>query len=186
LLVDQDHALTATFANLEHTLTITATGQGTVEPSQGTYTFPFGQVVTLTVSPDLGWAFTGWSGPSSDDLVDNGAGGWELTMDRDKEIAAVFDPALYSLTLTYEGKGTVTDSPGGPYLYGQTATLLAQPAAGWRFQGWTGPDAVSVVAQGDGTFELIMDRDRSVTAVFVTYRVVLPVIVRRHSALGSH
>jgi len=65
--IDESKTVTATFAADTglYTLTVGTIGSGTVtkEPDQPTY--PCGQVVTLTATPDHGWFFGGWSGDLS-------------------------------------------------------------------------------------------------------------------------
>lgn len=63
-----DQTVTAYFvqAGAEYTLTIIASGQGTVtlDPASGLYSA--GTTVTLTTSPDAGWAFVRWIGDVAD------------------------------------------------------------------------------------------------------------------------
>jgi hypothetical protein len=61
-------------------------------------------------------------------------------------------------------------SGAGTYNYGQTATVSATPAAGSRFVGWSGPNALEC-----GTGSVLMNADKSCTANFAlnTYTLTL-------------
>lgn len=65
ITMDGNKDVTATFNEDQYTLTVNVAGQGSVnrEPDRETYTY--GEVVTLTATPDPGWSFAGWSGDLS-------------------------------------------------------------------------------------------------------------------------
>ncbi len=77
--------VTATFAQDQYTLAVSAVGSGTVtqEPDQATYVY--GQAVTLTAVAAPGWTFEGWSGE-----VLTATNPLTVTMDRDKAFTATF------------------------------------------------------------------------------------------------
>jgi len=69
-----------------HDLTISVNGQGTTNPSAGTYEYDSGTEITITASPASGWKFDHWSGDASDTsptIV--------ITMDCDKDVTAYFE-----------------------------------------------------------------------------------------------
>lgn len=178
LVMDGDKTVWAAFTPIQYTLTVLQTiGNGTIAPDVGQHEYDYGRVVTLTVTADPGWRFDGWSGRNKEEPVDNGDGTWSLAMDGDKELQARFREGQYYLTVDYVGRGSVSFSPG-PYSYLQTATLQPAPALGWEFGGWTGPDAAGLVDNLDGTWSLAMNDDKSVTAMFVSHRLFLPLIAR--------
>ena len=86
LLMDSNKALTATFAPIQRTLTINSVG-GTIttnpNPVNGTY--DNGTVVTITVTPNIGFMFDGWSGDAT-----GNANPLMITMDGDKVITAEY------------------------------------------------------------------------------------------------
>jgi hypothetical protein len=96
-------------------------------------------------------------------------------MDGDKAITATFTQDEYNVTVTIVGNGSVDNSPGNPYTYGQTATLEPVAAAGWTFTGWSGADVGDLSDNGDGTWDLIMDGDKAITAIF-GHNIYLPII----------
>jgi hypothetical protein len=115
-------------------------------------------------------------GPDAGDLVDNGDGTWSLTMDGDKELAARFATGEYTVQVTIVGEGNVSQTPGGPYLYLEVATLRPTPTQGWRFVGWSGPNAGDLSYDGDGSWSVRMDEDKEVTATFAKNQILLPLI----------
>lgn len=65
----------------------------------------------------------------------------------------------YTLTTNTIGQGTV--SGGGTYTDGNSATVTATPASGWKFDGWSG--AISGSTNPD---VVIMNANKNVTATF--------------------
>lgn len=111
VLMDADKSVTATFipeANKDqYTLSVTIEGNGSVTPSGGDY--DSGEVVTLTASPEAGYAFVGWSGDASETnhTID-------ITMNSDKNLTATFEitdgkpcesPIIISMPYIQEGVG---------------------------------------------------------------------------------
>jgi hypothetical protein len=70
------------------------------------------------------------------------------------------------LTVEIEGHGAVIRTPGNPYHTGEEATLEPSPDRGGSFDDWSGPDAGDVVDNGDGTWSLTVDGDKTLTARF--------------------
>jgi len=83
ITMDADKNITATFTQIQQTLTVNSVGNGSVSPSSGTYNQ--GQTVNITATPDAGWEFTGWSGDAT-----GTANPLSTTMDADKNITATF------------------------------------------------------------------------------------------------
>jgi len=83
------------------------------------------------------------------------------------EVVTGAAPSQHDLTVSVVGSGSVDlDPSGGTYDEGTSVTLSPVPAAGWSFDGWSGPDAGDLVDNGDGTWSIAMDADKSVTATF--------------------
>ena len=94
-------------------------------------------------------------------------------MDAAKNVTAVFERIIYSLTVTISminmGSGTVTTSPTGidygsgptnDFYAGTVVTLTATPASDSKFNGWSG------AASGTGTATITMDANKYVNATF--------------------
>ena len=89
-----------------YTLTVQTQGNGSVDPSGGTY--ESGTTVTLTATPDANWLFDHWE----DDLAGS-AHPSDIVMDTDKLVTAVFvAETQYTLTTSVDaGRGSVTLDP---------------------------------------------------------------------------
>ena len=131
-------------------------GNGVVrDPEQQTY--GYGQTVTLTAAPDLGWEFGGWGGALS---------GLELTktleITQDNVITATFNQLQYELEVSAIGPGSVTVEPQKDhYVYGDVVTLTPVPEKGFEFLQWTGS-----ISGGDDPLFLVITQDIAVEAVF--------------------
>ncbi|WP_162844817.1 tandem-95 repeat protein, partial [Pelolinea submarina] len=80
----------------------------------------------------------------------------------------------YTLNLSNDGNGSVTRDPAGPaYDYNTEVTLTPVANTGYEFSTWTGTDASDPIDNGDGTWSLVMDGNKSLTANFT----LLPVNV---------
>jgi len=153
-----DQSITATFAQALHTLTTATVGNGVITITPAKPQYAAGEVVTLTPVPAAGWRFQGWSGDLSGTTVPG-----TVTMNGDRQVTATFVEATYTVTVGQQGEGTVTVAPpAASYRFGDQVTLTATPAAGWRFQGWSG--ALSGTAN---PVLLTVDGDKTVTATFV-------------------
>ena len=150
--------VTAVFGQL-YTLTVSVSGEGTVDPAEGDHLYDAGALVTLLATPDEGWAFDHWEG----NVFNPTAAGTRVRMNADQQVMAVFVQVMHSLTVSVQGQGEV-DPPVGVHTYaeGTVVTLLATAAPGWQFDSWQGN-----VAEPDADETTItMDVDRTVVAVF--------------------
>ncbi len=76
-------------------------------------------------------------------------------------------PVQYTLTASDDGNGSVTLNPvGGTYNEGTTVTLTPVPNTGYAFDTWSGADAGDLSDNGDGTWNITMDANKTVTATF--------------------
>ncbi len=162
--------ITATFDQDTYTLETLIITEGvglggtiTVDPVQPTYLY--GEAVTITVTPELGWTFTGWEGEgvSGTDPV------LHLSMSQNVVAIAKLVQNQYDLTVDIVSNGevgqvggVVTKDPDQPtYGHGQVVTLQAAPANGWVFDGWGGD-----LTGTEPTATVEMVSDRNITAEF--------------------
>jgi List-Bact-rpt repeat protein len=151
------------------------TGQGTVSSnpagiSCGTdcvETYPTGTVVTLSAIAASGSTFDGWSGGGC-----AGSDPCTLIGNAPVTVAATFTaapPTSYPLSVTESGPGAVTSSPAGincgadcseSYVRGTIVSLMATPANGARFLGWTG------ACSGTGACSVTLTAASTVSATF--------------------
>ncbi len=146
------------------------TGTGSVSKSPNLSEYYPGQQVTLTANPSADSVFSGWSGAASgsDTSV-------TVTMDGNKSVTANFTAKpRYTLetSVTPAGSGSVSVSPTQADFYqGQTVSLTANPASGWRFGSWSGSATGSA-----NPLSISMSEDKDITATFIkTYNITLNV-----------
>jgi Divergent InlB B-repeat domain len=175
VVMDDDRAVSATFVEAATaTLTISIKGAGHIDgpgfvcqgPGTCLQEEPLHTTLSVNADPADGWFFAGWTG-----------GGCEgvgkpcmVTMDADRSISATFSPIL-SVSVT--GNGLVTAGAGAiscgqgaavcsaPFAQGTSVTLVATPALGSTFTGWTGACGGTAT-----TCSVLMSEKRSVTATF--------------------
>ncbi len=185
-IMDTDKTVSANFKVPEFALTVlkTGTGTGTVASNPDgincgadcTKNYALGTVVTLTATPNAGFAFSNWggacTGTSTTCLV---------TMDQAKEVTANFT-VNYLLTVTKDGTGTgtVTAEGGGincgsdcteSYPANTVLNLAAEASAGSTFAGWSG------ACTGLGTCVVTMTAAQNVKATFNLGEANLPDLV---------
>ena len=159
LNMTQARTVTAEFSRIQRTLTtrVTPSAGGTVNPS-GTNGYPHGEMLTITAQPSAGYVLGRWEGDCS------GSGSCTVTMDRARDVTAVFVQQQRTLTTTASPSEGGTISPAGANSYqdGATVTVTATANAGHEFTGWSGD------CSGTRACHLVMDGNHSVTANFST------------------
>ncbi|MFL6649754.1 MAG: InlB B-repeat-containing protein, partial [Sulfurifustaceae bacterium] len=99
--------------------------------------------VTLVAAPGTDFDFDGWTGDTScgSDTT------CTVSMTSTRQLSANFGRKRQRLTVTVNGSGTVTSTPGGincgtscsaNFPTGSSVTLSATPASGYAFAGWSG------------------------------------------------
>jgi len=159
LSMEGERSVSASFVRLV-TLSVGEGAGGGVrlEPPGGVYVE--GSTVTLTATPDPGFAFASWSGDLS-----GSSSPTLLVLDTSKSVLASF---LREFTLDVEqtpGGQVQLDPPGGTYLDGSVVTLTALPDPGFVFADWNGE-----LAGRDTPSTLVVDADRALSASFVPQR----------------
>ncbi len=174
----------AAFYDSAHvTLTVTSTAGGIVTTLPGgidcgtrcTAGFAPGAYVSVVATPNHGFRFAGWSGACT------GASTCDVTMTGNLAVQATFAPIAvgsYAMTVHDFGEGTIVSSPGGincgsacsaAFVSGTKVTLVATPAPGYRFAGWSGSCA------GTGACIVWMDDIANAYAFFDPIVVPVPV-----------
>ena len=119
----------------KYTLTITADTGGSVSSPGGTYNE--GSKITVTATPDGEYLFDSWSDGSTENPR-------EITVTSNLNLTANFVKKKYSLTVSIEGEGTVTEEvlvqgSVSDYNSGTKVRLKATATGEWSyFAGWTG------------------------------------------------
>ncbi|MGD0794600.1 MAG: InlB B-repeat-containing protein [Dehalococcoidales bacterium] len=131
-------------------------GGGTVSPASGG-TYDENSNVVLTATPAAGYRFDHWTGDATGNINPI-----TLNMNAARSVTAYF-VRVYSLTALVNPAGSGSVSPGtGTFDESANVTLTATPAAGYRFDHWSGDASGNV-----STANIIMSADKTVTANFV-------------------
>ena len=108
---------------------------GTLLPSSAQ--FEEGETVVLSATPSEEYAFFSWSGVSGTNNTTS------IVMDSDKSVVALFVKKQYSLMVSIEGEGQVTEKIikagiSTDYNSGTIVELSANPTSEWVFIEWKG------------------------------------------------
>ncbi len=177
--LNENKTVTATFAAIpNYTLSVGKNGTGSITSNPSgincgstcSYSYPQGELVTLSANPGAGYTFSHWSGSCS------GTDTCMVTMNSAKSVTANFAvipvvPSNYSLTVSLAGtgSGSVSSAPGGincgsacsaEYSDGANVSLYATASENSTFAGWSG------ACTGSGSCSVSMTEAKTVTATF--------------------
>ena len=174
LLIDGNKTITVIFSPATYTVTADVIGNGqiTIEPQKSSY--DYGEVVTVTATPDPGWSFDTWlTGLQGVTATQT------LLIDSDKNILALFSEVDYTLSVSWEGEGEVNLTPAKvSYQYGEVVTVTATAASNYEFSGWSGDLSGNTLTE-----TLTMDGNKNIVANFVQIPVTLTLNVVGHGAV---
>lgn len=161
LLVDGPKNVTAEFLRTFNLITISNPEDGgSVTPESGRFVRDSSFDMTATANP--GWRFQRWEGDFTGSVNP-----FNLTMNGNKTIIALFERIAFALILESEGQGEVarelisgTETSDG-YLFESEVRLTAIPNAGWRFLSWVGD-----ISSTENPVVIEMSSDISITALF--------------------
>ena len=165
VVMNSDEFVIANFIKKKYTLAVDIEGKGIVNQKitkAGAATdYNSGTVVELTAVPNGEWIFFEWKG----DLIgtENPA---QITIDKAKNVTAVFVKKQYPLTIEIEGEGTVNEKVikaglATDYNSGTILELTAEPNGDWEFVEWTG-DIVSL----ENPVQITIDKAKTVKVKF--------------------
>ena len=159
ITMSANKVVTATFVQADYPVTVNLVGSGSVVKNPDQPTYHYGDVITLTATPNAGWTFSDWSG----DLISS-VNPVTLTITGNRFITATFAQIDYTLTVNTVGNGSVTRHPNqATYHYGDVITLTAIPAVNWAFANWSG-----YVIGTLNPITLTINGSQAVTATFST------------------
>ena len=165
IVMDSDKAVTAVFTKKRYALNISIEGEGEVNEKiikAGVSTdYNSGTIIELSASPAIEWVFVKWKGDFS--KVENPT---QISIDKPKNITAVFEKKQYPLSIEIEGNGSVEEKiikPGlaNDYNSGTIIQLNAVPENGWSFLKWSG-DLLS----SKNPIEVTVDMAKTIKAEF--------------------
>lgn len=153
-----DRALVANFALLDVTISASASPVegGSIS---GAGTVPNGSQVTLTATPNAGFAFVRWSEGGSEVGT---ATGLTITANADRAFVAEF-VRTFDVTTSAAPAAGGTTSGGGTFTNGANATVTATAAQGYNFANWT---EGGVVVSNSASYTFIVGSSRNLVANF--------------------
>ena len=174
-----------------YNLTRGHTGQGsdpTASPNKSaacnTGQYVAGENITLTATPAAGWNVAGWSGTNDDGST--GAANSVTMPAANHTVTVVYEqapPICYTLTRTHTGQGNnpvaapalSAGCDAGQYVAGESITLTATPAVGWRVAGWGGTNDDGGTGITNTVTMPTTDHEVNVTYEAAPYRLYAPV-----------
>ena len=96
ILMDRSKTVKAVFREqavlpMRFTLNVQKTGQGTIQPAEGTHQYEEGRIIYLIATPDFGWEFSHWEG----EVADRFGSETSTAIDKNKAVKAVFKEVDY-------------------------------------------------------------------------------------------
>lgn len=154
-----DRTLVANFNQMSFSITtsVNPSGGGSTI-GDGTYTY--NSSVTVSATPAQGYTFVNWTESGSEVSTSNY---YSFTATVNRNLVANFIQAYNLITLSSPSDGGSTTG-GGIYNNGSSVTVIATPAAGYRFINWT-EESSSVSTNAEYTF--IATANRNLVANFV-------------------
>lgn len=121
-----------------------------------------GVSVTVNAAPSDGYTFTGWS--ENGEIVSTSSA-YTFTVNANRTLTAVFAAVIpvYTITATIDPAGSGTVTGAGQYQEGQTVTLVATVADGYKFTGW---QENGQTVSTDTEYSFTATGNRTLTAVF--------------------
>lgn len=165
IVMDSDKTVTAVFTKKRYALNLSIEGEGNVDEAiikPGVKTdYDSGTVVELTANPESEWIFSEWKGDLSG--TENPK---QITIDRPKEIIAVFVKKKYPLTIDVSGNGSVEEKiikqgKSNDYNSGTIVELKAIPESGHSFLKWSGD-----LSGSTNPVQITVDGPKTITAEF--------------------
>ena len=152
--VTGDRNLEAHFGLQSYEITATAdpTNGGTVT---GGGNYQYGSTCTLTAMANTGYTFVNWTWNGTQ--VSTNAT-YSFTVTETAAYVAHFTLNSYTVSVTADPANGGTVTGGGNYVYGQSCTIQATPAAGYTFINWT-ENGSQVSTQASFTFTVEGNRN---------------------------
>ena len=131
---------------------------GTLLPSSAQ--FEEGETVVLNATPSEEYVFFSWSGVSGENSTTS------IVMNSDKSVVALFVKKQYSLEISVEGEGEVTEKiikagSSTDYNSGTIVELSANPVSEWVFVEWKGD-----LSGSENPTQITINKPKKIIAVF--------------------
>lgn len=159
-------------SNPGYVLTTTAVPEEAGVVSQSLGQNNDGNAIQITATANEHWVFVGWAG----DLTGVNQPTVYVSMDRNRNIQALFEKVDYPVTIHVEGEGDVTTevisqkSTTEEFQHETVLRLTAEPIPGWKLSEWSGDASGS-----DNEIEVVVDGPVEITATFerIDYKLII-------------
>ena len=158
VVVTSDTALTANFEPIMRHVTVSVNPANTGSVNVTDTNIADGQSLNLVATPADGYQFESWSNDA------NAGASQTIVVEGDMTIVANFSRVTYNITLVVTNNAMGTVNGGGVKASGDTITVSATAAQGYRFVSWT-EDNVVVSTDADYTF--VVTSARTLVANFI-------------------
>ena len=185
VVMSSDKSVTANFVKKKYALTTTVEGEGTVSEKvikAGAATdYNSGTIVELTAVPSGEWLFVEWKGD-----VTGTVNPTQITIDKAKNVTAVFVKKQYPLTIEIEGEGTVSEKVikvglATDYNSGTIVELTAKSSGEWyEFVEWTGD-----IKSTENPVQITIDEAKTVKATFLEKSLIINKTVTKVDVPGQ-
>ena len=120
----------------------------------------YGQTCTAKATRNHGYSFTNWT---EDGTAVSTEQNYTFTVTKARKLVANFTPKSYRISLSANPSSGGTVTGGGSVTFGQSCTVTATPADGYRFVNWTeGGTEVST----DASYTFTVSGNRTLVAIF--------------------
>ena len=149
-----NRTLVANFAQITYTVTLSSN-----PPAGGTTTgggtFNLGSSATVTAKPAAGFQFVNWTEGGT--RVSTNAS-YTFTVTANRTLVANFSLITYTIATSSSPAAGGTTGGGGSYNSGSSATVTANPSAGYQFINWT-ENGTQVSNNASYTFKVTANRN---------------------------
>jgi uncharacterized repeat protein (TIGR02543 family) len=128
--MNQARTIKAHFSLNSYVLSLVSNEGGT---TTGEGNFSYGSNASILATPSAGYSFSEWTG---DGITNPFSASTTVSMEQNREISARFVPIYYSLSVNSSIGGIANGE--GNFSHGSNASIIATPANGYSFTGWTG------------------------------------------------
>ncbi|MBR1630718.1 MAG: InlB B-repeat-containing protein, partial [Paludibacteraceae bacterium] len=149
--VDDDLMFYANFAVNQYQATVLSSDESKGQ-TFGSGIFAHGAEAEFTAVPAKGYHFSGWSNGQTDNPV-------SVVVTSDLTLTATFALNQYVITLSSEDAAAGSVKGGGDFEHGEEAVLIAIPAEGYHFAGWSN-------GQVTDTLRMTVNGNMTLTAAF--------------------
>jgi len=176
--IENNHTISATFAQKEFVVTVNAGANGTITP--GTSSFNYGATPTFTITPNIGYLI-------SDVTVDGSSVGQASTytftaLNSDHTIAATFVAQTFTITATASEGGTISPNGVSSVAYNSNKTFTITANAG-RHVSDVFVDGVSVGAVSSYSFTGVT-ANHTIHATFAVNEYTITVVQPTHGTIA--